>query len=152
MGREGFNWTGTETIGRKQAWPDWHPPEEMRQRDPKLPERMTGGLRNPLGAMAFYLGTTLYRIHGTNDVKSIGQVQSSGCFRMMNPAVPHLASMAEVGTTVTVVATLPKGVEVSQSPQTTRESQPAAATPRNAGDPVPANDYRDLRDYKLRRQ
>jgi lipoprotein-anchoring transpeptidase ErfK/SrfK len=152
VGREGFNWTGTETIGRKQAWPDWHPPVEMRQRDPKLPEKMTGGLRNPLGAMALYLGTTLYRIHGTNDVKSIGQAQSSGCFRMMNPAVLHLASMAEVGTTVTVVAALPKGLEVSQSPQTTRESQPAAATPRNAGVPVPANDYRDLRDYTLRRR
>ena len=91
VGREGFNWTGTETISRKQVWPDWYPPVEMRQRDPRLPEKMTGGVRNPLGAMALYLGTTLYRIHGTNDVKSIGQAQSSGCFRMMNSAVVHLA-------------------------------------------------------------
>ena len=94
VGREGFNWTGTETISRKQAWPDWYPPQEMRQRDPRLPEKMTGGTRNPLGAMALYLGTTLYRIHGTNDVKSIGQAQSSGCFRMMNASVVHLASVA----------------------------------------------------------
>ena len=87
----------------------------MRQRDPRLPVKMTGGLRNPLGAMALYLGTTLYRIHGTNDVKSIGQSQSSGCFRMMNSAVMHLASVAEIGTTVTVMATLPKDVEISQA-------------------------------------
>ena len=104
VGREGFNWTGTETISRKQAWPDWYPPAEMRERDANLPEKMTGGLKNPLGAMALYLGNTLYRIHGTNDVKSIGQAQSSGCFRMLNAAVLHLASMAEVGTTVSVVA------------------------------------------------
>ena len=64
VGREGFNWTGSETVSRKQAWPDWHPPTEMRERDPALPERMSGGLRNPLGAMALYLGETLYRIHG----------------------------------------------------------------------------------------
>ena len=62
VGREGFNWTGMETVSRKQAWPDWHPPAEMRERDPKLPEKMTGGLQNPLGAMALYLGNTLYRI------------------------------------------------------------------------------------------
>ena len=72
----------------------------MRERDPKLPEKMTGGLRNPLGAMALYLGSTLYRIHGTNDVKSIGQAQSSGCFRMMNGAVMHLAGLVDVGTPV----------------------------------------------------
>ena len=107
VGREGFNWTGTETVSRKQEWPDWHPPAEMRQRDPRLPEKMTGGVRNPLGAVALYLGNTLYRIHGTNDVKSIGQAQSSGCFRMMNPAVVHLASVVEIGTPVSVVAELP---------------------------------------------
>ena len=128
VGREGFNWTGTETISRTQAWPDWHPPQEMRQRDPRLPEKMTGGTRNPLGAMALYLGTTLYRIHGTNDVKSIGQAQSSGCFRMMNASVVHLASVAEVGTMVTVVASLPKGVEVSQVPEP-RPVGPLRASP-----------------------
>ena len=152
VGREGFDWTGTETISRKQAWPDWHPPQEMRQRDPQLPEKMTGGTRNPLGAMALYLGTTLYRIHGTNDIKSIGQAQSSGCFRMMNASVVHLASVAEVGTLVTVVASLPKGVEVSQGPG----AVPVGPAPGPApGGPVNPQtrpyDYRDLRDYTLRR-
>ena len=69
VGREGFSWTGTETISRKAEWPDWHPPEEMRWRDPRLPEKMTGGIKNPLGAMALYLGNSLYRIHGTNDAE-----------------------------------------------------------------------------------
>ncbi len=94
VGREGFSWTGTEVISRQQAWPDWHPPKEMIARDPRLPDKMTGGLKNPLGALALYLGNTLYRIHGTNDPKSIGQAASSGCFRMMNEHVLHLASLA----------------------------------------------------------
>jgi lipoprotein-anchoring transpeptidase ErfK/SrfK len=108
VGREGFSWTGTETISRKQVWPDWYPPEEMRQRDGSLPEKMTGGIRNPLGVMALYLGTTLYRIRGTNDEESIGQAQSSGCFRMKNAAVLHLAGVVEIGTTVAVVNSLPE--------------------------------------------
>jgi lipoprotein-anchoring transpeptidase ErfK/SrfK len=116
VGREGFNWSGTETISRKQAWPDWYPPQEMRQRDPSLPKRMTGGIRNPLGVMALYLGTTLYRIHGTNDERSIGQAQSSGCFRMRNAAVLHLAEIVQPGTTtVTVVNSLQDRKEVSQA-------------------------------------
>jgi lipoprotein-anchoring transpeptidase ErfK/SrfK len=148
VGREGFNWAGTETISRKQAWPDWYPPEEMRQRDPRLPVKMTGGVRNPLGAMALYLGTTLYRIHGTNDVTSIGQAQSSGCFRMMNSAVMHLESVAEIGTTVTVVAALPKGVEISQA-RDPPQGLPSVGAPVNP--PAPSYNYRDLRDYTLRR-
>ncbi len=103
VGREGFNWTGTEAVSRKQDWPDWHPPAEMRARDPSLPEKMTGGLKNPLGASALYLGNTLYRIRGTNDEKSLGQAQSSGCFRMLNSNVVHLASITEIGTAVSVV-------------------------------------------------
>ena len=78
----------------------------MRERDPSLPEKMTGGLKNPLGAMALYLGKTLYRIHGTNDEKSLGQAGSSGCFRMLNANVLHLAAITDVGTTVTVVKSL----------------------------------------------
>jgi lipoprotein-anchoring transpeptidase ErfK/SrfK len=108
VGRTGFRWTGIETISRKQAWPDWHPPPEMRARDASLPKKMTGGVRNPLGAIALYLGDTQYRIHGTNDAKSIGSAQSSGCFRMINSAALHLASLADIGTTVTVVDALPK--------------------------------------------
>ena len=92
VGRQGFTWTGTEKISRIADWPDWHPPEQMRERDPNLPEKMTGGLRNPLGAKALYLGDTLYRIHGTNDAKSIGHASSSGCFRMLNGHVIDLAA------------------------------------------------------------
>lgn len=126
VGREGFNWAGTEAVSRKQAWPDWYPPVEMRERDPSLPEKMTGGVRNPLGAVALYLGNTLYRIHGTNDAKSIGRAESSGCFRMMNADVLHLASVTEVGTSVSVVPSLPPPQQVSQLP-TVQASQPTAA-------------------------
>jgi lipoprotein-anchoring transpeptidase ErfK/SrfK len=147
VGREGFSWTGTEQISRKQEWPDWYPPKEMRERDAKLPEKMSGGVRNPLGAMALYLGTTLYRIHGTNHVKSLGQAQSSGCFRMMNASVLHLASLAEVGTSVTVVTSLPKPVEMSKA------EGPAATAPKILPEEGPSlRDYRDLRDYTLGRQ
>jgi lipoprotein-anchoring transpeptidase ErfK/SrfK len=111
VGREGFSWTGTETVSRKAEWPDWHPPEEMRDRDPRLPEKMTGGIKNPLGAMALYLGNSLYRIHGTNDANSIGRAASSGCFRMLNGHVIDLAGRVEVGTTVTVVNRLPPELE-----------------------------------------
>jgi lipoprotein-anchoring transpeptidase ErfK/SrfK len=104
VGREGFAWTGTEAISRIADWPDWHPPAEMREREPGLPKIMYGGVRNPLGAKSLYLGTTLYRIHGTNDAKSIGLAASSGCFRMMNEHVTHLATLAGVGTQVRVVA------------------------------------------------
>ena len=110
VGKVGFTWTGKEAISRKVAWPDWRPPAEMIERRPDLPEIMTGGVRNPLGAMALYLGNSLYRIHGTNDVKSIGQAASSGCFRMMNGHVLHLASLAKVGTTVRVLSKLPSNV------------------------------------------
>jgi lipoprotein-anchoring transpeptidase ErfK/SrfK len=123
VGREGFNWNGTEKVSRKQAWPDWHPPAEMRERDPSLPEKMTGGLKNPLGAIALYLGDTLYRIHGTNDVKSIGQAQSSGCFRMLNTAVLHLAAVTEIGTSVSVVPALSDRARISRAP----EASPAPA-------------------------
>jgi lipoprotein-anchoring transpeptidase ErfK/SrfK len=108
VGREGFTWRGTEKISRVQAWPDWRPPAEMRQRDPNLPELMTGGVNNPLGAKALYLGSTLYRIHGTNDSRTIGYAASSGCFRMMNAHVEHLSTIAGVGTTVHVLDRLPR--------------------------------------------
>jgi lipoprotein-anchoring transpeptidase ErfK/SrfK len=107
VGKEGFAWSGTETISKKVAWPDWIPPAEMRARKPELPVRMSGGVRNPLGAMALYLGNTLYRIHGTNDAASIGTAASSGCIRMTNANVMHLAGLADVGTTVYVLKKLP---------------------------------------------
>jgi lipoprotein-anchoring transpeptidase ErfK/SrfK len=154
VGREGFNWTGTETVSRKQAWPDWYPPAEMRERDPSLPEKMTGGIRNPLGAMALYLGNTLYRIHGTNDAKSIGRAASSGCFRMLNSHVLHLASVAEIGSTVNVVASLPRQHEISRADpmpqsQVNRETAPArVAWPPALPDRAP--NYQALREYMLR--
>lgn len=103
VGREGFSWTGTEKISRMANWPDWHPPAEMRERDPRLPTKMTGGIRNPLGAKALYLGSTLYRIHGTSDARSIGRAASSGCFRMHNKHVLDLARRVRVGTKVVVI-------------------------------------------------
>ena len=139
VGREGFNWNGTEKVSRKQAWPDWHPPAEMRERDPSLPEKMTGGLKNPLGAIALYLGDTLYRIHGTNDVKSIGQAQSSGCFRMLNTAVLHLAKVTEIGTSVSVVPTLSDRARISRAPEASPapafKPAPPASPPPAAADP-----------------
>lgn len=101
---------GTETISRIADWPDWHPPAEMRQRDPRLPEKMTGGVRNPLGAKALYLGNTLYRIHGTDDARTIGQATSSGCFRMTNGHVVDLAHRVGVGAKVIALNRLPSSV------------------------------------------
>jgi lipoprotein-anchoring transpeptidase ErfK/SrfK len=115
VGREGFGWRGTQTVSRVASWPDWRPPAEMRQRDPNLPELMSGGVRNPLGAKALYLGSTLYRIHGTNDARTIGYAASSGCFRMMNSHVIHLASMAGVGTRVHVVTSASRNVAAGRA-------------------------------------
>jgi lipoprotein-anchoring transpeptidase ErfK/SrfK len=110
VGREGFSWTGRERISRVADWPDWHPPKEMRERDRSLPEKMTGGVRNPLGAKALYLGNSLYRIHGTNSAQSIGRANSSGCFRLMNGHVVDVARRVGVGTHVVVLKGLPSRV------------------------------------------
>ncbi len=110
VGREGFTWTGTEKISRIASWPDWHPPAEMRERDPRLPEKMTGGVRNPLGAKALYLGNTLYRIHGTDNERTIGRASSSGCFRMTNGHVVDLAARVSSGATVIVLDKLPQNI------------------------------------------
>ena len=104
VGRDGFTWTGTEHISQIASWPTWTPPSEMRQRQQGLPITVTGGLLNPLGAKALYLGNTIYRIHGTNNARAIGRASSSGCFRMMNEHVTHLAALVHVGTTVRVVS------------------------------------------------
>lgn len=103
VGRQGFTWTGTEKVTRQQSWPSWTPPPQMRRRQSWLPITMSGGLRNPLGAKAIYLGQSLYRIHGTNNPKSIGRAASSGCFRMMNHHVLHLSGLVKIGTQVRVV-------------------------------------------------
>lgn len=102
VGRAGFAWHGKETITRKAKWPDWRPPAEMRRRRPDLPERMAGGPQNPLGARALYLGSTLIRIHGSNEPRTIGRAVSSGCIRMTNEDVIDLYNRVEVGGRVTV--------------------------------------------------
>ena len=103
VGREGFTWSGVETITRMGEWPDWHPPAEMIERQPYLPRFMAGGPGNPLGARAMYLGNTVYRIHGTNDPTTIGKRVSSGCIRLTNDDVADLYSRAKVGTKVVVL-------------------------------------------------
>jgi lipoprotein-anchoring transpeptidase ErfK/SrfK len=103
VGREGFGWRGTKTITRKQEWPDWTPPPQMLQRRPDLPRFMPGGPSNPMGARGLYLGSSLFRIHGTNEPHTIGQAVSSGCFRMMNDDVTDLYDRVRVGTRVVVM-------------------------------------------------
>lgn len=103
VGRPGFAWSGLKTVSRKAEWPDWTPPSEMLARRPDLPRHMAGGPENPLGARALYLGSSLYRIHGTNEPNTIGQSVSSGCIRMMNDDVIDLYDRVPVGTRVEVL-------------------------------------------------
>lgn len=108
VGREGFGWAGDATVQRKAEWPDWHPPKEMRLRQPELPEKMLGGPANPLGARALYLfqgnRDTLYRIHGTAEPWTIGEDVSSGCVRLLNEEIADLYLRTPVGTRVVVLA------------------------------------------------
>jgi lipoprotein-anchoring transpeptidase ErfK/SrfK len=108
VGREGFTWSGIESISRKAEWPDWIPPAEMIARQPYLPRWVGGGPGNPLGARALYLGHSAYRIHGTNDPTSIGKRVSSGCIRMRNEDVIDLYERVGVGTKVVVLADAPR--------------------------------------------
>ena len=102
VGRDGFRWGGTHRISAKKEWPSWTPPAQMLRRRPDLPRHMSGGIDNPLGARAMYLGSTLYRIHGSNEPETIGQAVSSGCFRMTNEDVTDLYSRVRIGTPVIV--------------------------------------------------
>jgi len=102
VGRDGFRWQGLVKITQKKEWPDWTPPEEMIERQPYLPRWMAGGPGNPLGARAMYLGTTVYRIHGTNQPQTIGTAVSSGCFRLTNPDVTDLYDRIPIGTKVII--------------------------------------------------
>jgi lipoprotein-anchoring transpeptidase ErfK/SrfK len=103
VGRPGFTWSGSHTVSSKKEWPDWVPPPEMLQRRPDLPHFMAGGPNNPLGARAMYLGSTLYRIHGSNEPWSIGQNVSSGCIRMRNVDIIDLYERVKLGTKVIVL-------------------------------------------------
>lgn len=102
VGRDGFRWGGVHRVTAKKEWPSWTPPAQMLRRRPDLPRHMEGGPDNPLGARAIYLGSTLYRIHGSNEPETIGQAVSSGCFRMTNEDVTDLYSRVAVGATVIV--------------------------------------------------
>jgi lipoprotein-anchoring transpeptidase ErfK/SrfK len=102
VGREGFTWSGTKTVTMKRQWPDWTPPSQMLKRRPDLPRHMAGGMDNPLGARAIYLGSSLYRIHGSNEPDTIGAAVSSGCIRMTNQDVVDLSDRVRVGTKVVV--------------------------------------------------
>jgi lipoprotein-anchoring transpeptidase ErfK/SrfK len=103
VGRDGFTWSGVQTITRKSEWPDWHPPAQMIARQPYLPRFMAGGPGNPLGARAIYLGASEYRIHGTNDPSTIGKFVSSGCIRLTNEDVIDLFDRVNIGTKVVVL-------------------------------------------------
>ncbi|KQT57195.1 hypothetical protein ASG52_03800 [Methylobacterium sp. Leaf456] len=102
VGRPGFTWGGTQTVTMKREWPDWRPPAEMLRRRPDLPRYMKGGIENPLGSRAMYLGNTIYRIHGSNEPETIGTAVSSGCIRMTNEDVADLYTRVKVGTRVIV--------------------------------------------------
>lgn len=102
VGREGFTWSGLVKVSRKSEWPDWTPPPEMIQRQPYLPRFMAGGKGNPMGARALYLGSTVYRIHGTNQPETIGHAISSGCFRLANGDVIDLYDRVALGAKVII--------------------------------------------------
>ncbi len=138
VGREGFTWAGVQTISRKAEWPDWHPPAEMIARQPYLPRFMAGGPGNPLGARAIYLGTSQYRIHGTNDPSTIGKFVSSGCIRLTNEDVTDLFNRVDVGTKVVV---LPKTAPIMArggDSKTVISVRPASAAPRPAVTTLPS--------------
>ena len=103
VGRPGFTWTGIKTVSMKREWPSWSPPAAMRRRRPDLPGYMEGGLGNPLGARALYLGSSMYRIHGSNEPETIGYAVSSGCIRMTNADVIDLYNRTRIGTRVVVL-------------------------------------------------
>jgi lipoprotein-anchoring transpeptidase ErfK/SrfK len=131
VGREGFTWSGSEKVSRVAEWPDWHPPEEMIERQPYLPRFMAGGPGNPLGARALYLGKTIYRIHGTNQPSTIGSFVSSGCIRLTNEDVMDLYTRVKVGTRVVVLPG--KAPATAASP--THIGPPAATAPPGAVNP-----------------
>jgi lipoprotein-anchoring transpeptidase ErfK/SrfK len=156
VGRDGFRWSGTETISKMSEWPDWYPPAEMISRQPYLPRFMAGGESNPLGARALYLGHTEYRIHGTNAPTTIGQRVSSGCIRLQNDDVVDLYKRVKVGTRVVVLADhahRPATSARAQKPATTtiRATLAAAPTPGLAAQPAATNVVRDdgVRAFRL---
>ena len=127
VGRDGFTWSGVQSITKKAEWPDWTPPPEMIARQPYLPRQMAGGPGNPLGARAMYLGNSEYRIHGTNDPSTIGKFVSSGCIRLTNEDVADLFSRVDVGTKVVVLPKNAPHLEARRTITGPTQAQPAAA-------------------------
>jgi lipoprotein-anchoring transpeptidase ErfK/SrfK len=127
VGREGFTWSGTERVSRMAEWPDWHPPEEMIERQPYLPRFMAGGEGNPLGARALYLGKTLFRIHGTNQPSTIGKFVSSGCVRLTNEDIQDLYDRVKVGNRVVVLPGKPPATAQADPPAPVQGLPPATA-------------------------
>ena len=141
VGRDGFTWTGVQKITRKAEWPDWHPPAEMIERQPYLPRFMAGGEGNPLGARAMYLGSTVYRIHGTNQPSTIGKFVSSGCIGMLNDDVSDLFERTKVGTRVVVMpgGTAPGTATASAAPAPVgAQAGPVPGTQPTVVPPLPA--------------
>ena len=116
VGRDGFTWSGSQAVTRMAEWPDWTPPEEMIARQPYLPRWMAGGKGNPLGARAIYLGSTVYRIHGTNAPETIGTRVSSGCIRLTNADVTDLYSRVTVGTKIIVLPSHSNTAKIADAP------------------------------------
>jgi lipoprotein-anchoring transpeptidase ErfK/SrfK len=135
VGRDGFTWTGVQKISKKTEWPDWFPPTEMIERQPYLPRFMAGGPGNPLGARAMYLGSTVYRIHGTNQPSTIGKFVSSGCIGMLNEDVADLFEHAKVGTRVVVLPGRPPAGTATASAQPL--PGPSAAQAQMSNAPAP---------------
>jgi lipoprotein-anchoring transpeptidase ErfK/SrfK len=133
VGRQGFTWTGVQKIRKKTEWPDWYPPTEMIERQPYLPRFMAGGPGNPLGARAMYLGSTEYRIHGTNQPSTIGKFVSSGCIGMLNEDVSDLFERVKVGTRVVVLPGSPPPGTATASAATVSGQAAAAQPPMPAG-------------------
>jgi len=139
VGREGFTWTGVQKITKKTEWPDWYPPTEMIERQPYLPRFMAGGPGSPLGARAMYLGSTVYRIHGTNQPSTIGKFVSSGCIGMLNEDVSDLFDRAKVGTRVVVLpgGPPPGTATASAAPVAGPAAAPMAPPAQVSAGPVP---------------
>jgi len=137
VGRDGFQWQGLVTITNKKEWPDWTPPPEMIQRQPYLPRFMAGGPGNPLGARAMYLGSTVYRIHGTNQPSTIGKFVSSGCIGMLNEDVSDLFDRVKVGTRVVVLPGGPPPGTATASAAPAPGAAPGPAPMAAQAGPVP---------------
>ncbi|KWV52960.1 hypothetical protein AS156_09175 [Bradyrhizobium macuxiense] len=131
VGREGFTWSGEQTVARKTEWPDWRPPAEMLLRQPYLPRFMAGGPGNPLGARAMYLGETEYRIHGTNKPDTIGKRVSSGCIRLTNEDVVDLYERVKVGAKVIVLPAAAAHRPSQGMPSDVASRAPDPASPSN---------------------